>query len=119
MLESEKMAKTVIVGCKLPMGIILENPNDASKKVTLNGKNKALIVGADFATTEVDGEFFEAWLAVNSEFPALKSGAIFVARSIGEAQAVAKDFEGVETGLEPMRTDGKDSRARGVKKADK
>jgi len=113
------MAKTVVVGCKLPNGIILEHPQDASKKVTLNGKNKALIVGADFATTDIDSEFFEAWLAANSEFPALKSNAIFVARSIGEAQAIAKDFEDIETGLEPMRTDGKDKRAKGVKKAEK
>lgn len=113
------MAKTVVVGCKLPAGIILENPNDASKKVTINGKNKAVIVGAGYGTTEVDGEFWEQWVAANSEFPALKSGAIFAARTIQDVQAAAKDLENADTGLEPMKKDGKDKRAKGVKAADK
>ncbi|MDD5325896.1 MAG: hypothetical protein PHR71_11425 [Polaromonas sp.] len=92
---------------------------DPAKKVVLLGKNKALIVGAEYASTEVDGDFFDQWLAVNKEFPAVKSGAIFVAKSSADVAAVAREFAGRKTGFEPMSTDGKDERASGVKKADK
>lgn len=109
-------AKIVVVGCKLPHGITIEHPMDPSKKVELEGKNKALIVGADYATNEVDGDFWEQWAAVNKEFPAVKSGAIFVAKSLTEAAAIAEEFKERPTGFEPMRTDGKDKRASGVKK---
>lgn len=112
------MAKVVVVGCKLPHGILLEHPLDPSKKVELKGTNKALILGAEYATTEVDGELFDLWLAVNKDFPAVKSGAIFVAKTIADAAAIAAEFKERETGFEPMRTDGKDKRAAGVKKSD-
>lgn len=113
------MAKIVVVGCKLPHGLILEHPMDPTKKVELVGKNKALIVGADYASTEVDGDFWEQWAAVNKEFPAVKSGAIFVAKSAADVAAVARENVDRKTGFEPMRTDGKDERATGVKSADK
>jgi len=112
------MAKTIIIGCKLPHGIILHHPLDPSKIVELNGKNKVTIIGAEHATTDVDAEFWEHWSSVHAEFPALKSGAIFVAKSAADAEAIAREFEDRKTGFEPMRTDGKDERARGVKSAD-
>ena len=92
---------------------------DPSKTVELKGKNKSLIVGAEYATTEVDGDFWEQWAAVNKEFPAVKSGAIFVAKTLTDAAAIAAEFKDRKTGFEPMRTDGKDERASGVKPADK
>lgn len=113
------MAKIVVVGCKLPHGINIEHPIDPTKKVELVGKNKALIVGSDYATTEVDADFWEQWTAVNAEFPAVKSGAIFVAKSAADAAAIATESKERKTGFEPMRTDGKDERASGVKPADK
>jgi hypothetical protein len=113
------MAKIVVVGCKLPHGINIEHPMDPTKTVELKGKNKSLIIGADYSTTEVDADFFEQWVAVNKEFPAVKSGAIFVAKSAADVAAVAAEFKDRKTGFEPMRTDGKDERASGVKAADK
>lgn len=113
------MAKSVIVCCKLPNGIILEHPLDPAKTVELNGKNKSQIIGAEYSTTEVDENFWVPWFEVNQEFPAIKSGAIFVAKSAPDAAAIAKEFADRKTGLEPMRTDGKDDRAKGVKTADK
>ena len=110
-------AKIVVVGCKLPHGITIEHPMDPSKTVELKGKNKALIIGADYGTTEVDGDFFEQWAAVNKEFPGVKSGAIFVAKNATEAAAIAAEFKDRKTGFEAMRTDGKDDRAAGVKTA--
>ncbi len=112
-------AKTVIVGCKLPHGLILDHPLDQSKKVELNGLNSSRIIGATHGVTEVDGEFWEAWKTVHAEFPALKSGAIFEAKSLADIAAKAKELEGEKTGFEAMSQDGKDERAGGVKPADK
>ena len=108
------MAKIVVVGCKLPHGITIEHPMDPAKTVELKGKNKALIVGAEYATTEVDADFFEQWAAVNKEFPAVKSGAIFVAKSAADAAAMAAEFKDRKTGFEAM-----DPKSNGVKPADK
>jgi hypothetical protein len=108
------MAKIVVVGCKLPHGIIIEHPMDTTKTVEIKGKNKALIVGADYATTEVDADFFEQWAAVNKEFPAVKSGAIFVAKSAADVAAMAVEFKDRKTGFEAM-----DPKSHGVKPADK
>lgn len=108
------MAKIVIVGCKLPHGVILEHPMDPEKRVELKGKNKALIIGSDHATTEVDADFWEQWSAVNKEFPAVKSGAIFVAKNAADVAAMAAEFKGRKTGFEAM-----DPTSHGVKPADK
>ena len=109
------MAKTtVIVGCRLPHGIVLDHPLDPSKKIELAGLNKALIIGADHATTEVDGEFWEQWKTVHKDFPALKSGAIFEAKDAASAKAKAKELKDEKTGFEPMPQE-----AQGVKPADK
>ncbi|MFA7254388.1 MAG: hypothetical protein WC107_07635 [Patescibacteria group bacterium] len=108
------MAKIVVIGCKLPHGLVLEHPMDPNQKVVLNGKNKALIIGADYATTEVDADFMEQWVAVNKEFPAVKSGAIFVAKSVADVAAVARENADRKTGFEAM-----DPKSHGVKPADK
>lgn len=108
------MAKIVVVGCKLPHGVILEHPMDRTNKVELSGKNKSLIVGADYASTEVDADFWEQWSAVNKEFPALKSGAIFVAKSAADAAVVARETLDRKTGFEAM-----DPKSHGVKPAGK
>lgn len=113
------MGKTVIVGCKLPTGIILESPLDPGIKVELNGANKATIIGAGYGSTEVDDDFWQLWAAQNKEFPPLVSKAIFVAKNSTEVVAVAKELKDELTDMEPMKTDGNDRRAKGVKKADK
>lgn len=112
-------AKTVIVGCKLPHGLILDHPLDPTKKVELAGLNGSRIIGATHGVTEVDGEFWEAWKTVHADFPALKSGAIFEAKSQADVAAKAKELEGEKTGFEAMAQDGTDERASGVKAADK
>lgn len=99
------------VCCKLPHGITLEL---GDKRVTLAGVNKALVIGATHGTTEVNEEFWGAWVAQNKDFPPYKSGAIFAGKSQREAEAVAKDLVDVTTGLEPMKQKG-DKRATGVK----
>ena len=111
------MAKIVVVGCKLPCGIILESPIDPSIKVELNGANKAVIVGSRYGSTDVDGDFWELWAAQNKDFPPFASQAIFVAKNAVEIVAVAAELKDEKTGIEPMQTDGKDPRASGVNPA--
>lgn len=106
------MAK-IIIGCKLPNGITLRHPTiKGGPDVTLKGLHKSLIIGADHATTEVDDDFWKAWKAKNEDFEPLTSGAIFEARSVNDAAAIAREFSERKTGLEPMAQD-----AMGVKKA--
>lgn len=103
---------SVTIGCKLPHGIVLDHPLNPEKKVELKGKNSSLIIGAEYGTTEVDGEFWETWKTVHKDFPALKSGAIFEASNASELAAVAADLEDEATGFEPMAQN-----AQGVKPA--
>lgn len=94
--------KTLVIGCKLPHGLVIEHPSDPSKTVVLAGLNKALVIGATHATTEVDDEFWQAWKAAHKDFPALRSGAIFEAKSTADAAAQAKELADEKTGFEPM-----------------
>ena len=94
--------KTVVVGCKLPHGLIINHPLDPSRKVTLNGPNSSRIVGAQYGMTEVDQDFWETWITLNSKFPAVLSNAIFEASSRQNLEAVAKELENQKTGFEPM-----------------
>ena len=95
-------AKIVLIGCKLPNGLILDHPLDTSKTVTLAGLNKAIIIGADYATTPVDGEFWETWKTVHKDHPAIKSGAIFDARTPEEVESKAEELKDEDTGFKAM-----------------
>ena len=113
------MSKIVVVGCKLPHGLVLAHPMDASKTVTLKGVNEELIAGSGYGLTDVDAEFWEQWEATNRDFAPMRAKAIFVAKNATDAPKVAEELKNETTGLEPLRTDGKDKRASGVKTADK
>ena len=96
------MAKTVQVCCKLPNGLIVEHPLDPSKKVTLKGRNSATIIGATYGVTELDGDFWDAWISMHSKDAAVECGAIFTVGTAKDVPVAAKDYEEVKTGLEPM-----------------
>ena len=96
------MAKTVLITCRLPHGLVIENPLNPAQTVTLNGANRAEIIGADYGTTEVDAELWELWKSTNADFPALKNAAIFEAKDVASAKAKAKEVKGEATGFEPL-----------------
>ena len=112
------MSKTVAVGCKLPHGLILENPMDTRITVTLKGLNQITVTGAPYAIREVDADFWALWSAANVDYPAVKNGAIFSASNPRDLDATYRDIGSERTGLEPMQTDGKDPRASGTKPAE-
>lgn len=92
----------IAVCSKLPNGIVLSHPMDHNKRVEIKGLNKSVIVGAPYATTMIDADFWEQWIAANAEFTPVKSGAIFTAKNDADAQAKAKEFEKRKTGLEGL-----------------
>lgn len=100
------MSKKVTIGCRLPHGLVLEVKGVS---VTLKGKNSKVIpsVGIyvpeqDFATTEVDADFWEAWFTQHSTFPAVLSGAIFIAKDAASAESIAKELRNEPTGMEQL-----------------
>ncbi len=92
------MAKIVLIGSKLPNGLIIDT--HSGKKAEISGLNKAVIIGADHVTTEIDADVWGEWKTQNPTYPALINGFIFEAANQTEAKAKAKDTD--KTGLEPM-----------------
>jgi hypothetical protein len=101
------MAKeTILIGCRLPNGLVLHHPKNRDLTVKLAGTYGAKMDSGlytpprAFTTTPVDLEFWTEWKAAYVGFPPLKTRAVFEARSDQEAGAKAKDTD--KTGFEPM-----------------
>ena len=103
------MAKeTILIGCRLPNGIVLQHPKNPNVTVELAGtygkKTEAGIYlpPVQYSTTAVDAEFWAEWKAAHVGFAPLKNRAIFEARSEQEVGTKARESEKVPTGFEPM-----------------
>ena len=103
------MAKeTILIGCRLPNGLVLHHPKNRNLTVTLAGVYEAktesglYLPPKMFSTTPVDAEFWAEWKAAYVGFPPLKTRAVFEARSEQEAESKARNAEKVRTGFEPM-----------------
>jgi hypothetical protein len=105
------MAEKVIVGCKLPNGLIIQM---GDKTVELKGANSTEIIGGH-GITSVDKDFWDAWYAANLDFPAVEKELIWASKNEKEAAVEAKekareipDFDGVsqvEKGIKPADKD--------------
>lgn len=100
-MANEKL-NTVIVGCKLPHGLIIHL--DDGKRVKLNGANTSLLING-FGTTAVDKAFADKWFAVNKSHPAVVSGAIFVSKDLASATDQAEDQQDAKSGFEQLNAD--------------
>lgn len=111
------MAK-ILIGCRLPHGVTLHHPDpekrESVKPVMLKGLRDSKIIGAPYATTEVDADFWDVWKKAYADYAPLKNGAIFEARTANEAEKKGDEFADEKTGFEPMAQD-----AMGVKPAEK
>lgn len=103
------MAKeTILIGCRLPNGLLLQHPKNRELTVKLSGTYEAKTEGGlyvpprMFSTTPVDAEFWAEWKAAYAGFPPLKNRAVFEARSTDEATQKAKDVQKEKTGFEGM-----------------
>jgi hypothetical protein len=96
------MPGKVTVCCSLPHGIVLQHPQNPKITVVVNGLNKATIIGASHATTEIDADIWEAWKAEHKDFPAIKAGALFSAKTADEAKGKMTEMKDEKTGFESM-----------------
>lgn len=97
---------TVIVGCKLPHGLIIKV---GDKSVELSGRNESRILSNEnFGITEVDADFWKAWLNLNKETKAVKIGAIFANETEKSTKAEAKEKAKLKTGTEQIKAEAKD-----------
>lgn len=117
MAEQPAALKKVVVGSRLPYGLILEHPAKPEVKVTIRGLNSSPVI-VSHVTTDVDGEFWADWIKANEKFGPVASGAIFAEKTAASVDAIAKENRKRKTGLEQLQQDGKDERAGGIKSAD-
>lgn len=103
--------KTVIIGSRLPVSLILKHPLDPSKTVTIRGLNSAQEgtngqpIQVPYMTTEIDADFWSGWkVGGNNTFQPFKSGAIFEAKTPEAAEKTYREREKEKTGLEPARS---------------
>jgi hypothetical protein len=106
------MSETLTVGCKLPIGLVLEQ---GGYKVELNGSSSSLVVGGYGLTEGVDKDAFEKWLAAHKEQPYVKKELIFAQAKLNSAQSKASENSGVKSGLEGLP---QDKPAPGIEKSD-
>ena len=101
------MAKeTVLIGCRLPNGLVLHHPTkrepDSKVGGDIRNENRKRRLDARrrlFSTTAVDAEFWAEWKAAYVGFPPLKNRAIFEARSDQEAESKAQERRKGKDGL--------------------
>lgn len=113
----------IMIGCRLPNGFTINaHDKDPELRVTLNGQNKdpaykrapfIVLAGDAFGVTPVPARAWDKFKKENPDFPALTNGAIFVAKSYDDAEAMARELEKENTGFFAMP-----QTADGVKPAD-
>ncbi|ELY2788730.1 hypothetical protein SMC59_003189 [Cronobacter sakazakii] len=106
------MAETIVVGCKLPNGLVVEQEGYT---VTLNGANSSNVVGGYGLTEGVDKDAFEKWMEVHKNQPYVKNELVFAQAKANSAQSKATENASVKSGLEGLP---QDKPAPGIEKAD-
>lgn len=103
------MAKeTVLIGCRLPNGLIMHHPANRELAVRLAGTHgKPMDNGLwtppqPYSVTRVSSEFWEAWKAVHQGYAPLKTRAIFECQSEEDARSISKEMAKHKTGFEGM-----------------
>ncbi|MBI1213631.1 MAG: hypothetical protein GC190_19405 [Alphaproteobacteria bacterium] len=134
-----KDAKYVVVGCKVPNGLILRTftPIDVNEPVmgggtraakvsqddgvrvalrgpaTETGKaNRVPVIGGYALNRNVPADFMEKWLAQNQGSALVHNRQIIVHEQADSVEAIADEHEDMRSGLEPMAQDGDPRRPR-------
>jgi hypothetical protein len=97
-------AKTLIVGCKLPNGLILEMGRYGDtryQKVEVKGANSAKVAGG-YGLTPVDAEFWAAWLKKHAHLDCVTKGHVFAHSTEASAISHATERAELKTGLERL-----------------
>ncbi len=95
------MAKTVVIGCKLPHGLTFKGSE--SQDITLNGMNTALVTGGH-GITHVDESEANRFFKVYEDFAPVTSLAIFYNGSakVSDLAAMGHELRGEKTGFEGL-----------------
>jgi hypothetical protein len=114
--KPQQSANTVTVGCKLPHGLVLTLNEKVTTEedrpiyratgpaVTLAGRNASQIIGG-YGMTEVDADWWDAWVKQNQNFQPYKSGLIFAEPRRDKAMDRAMEQRQIATGSEPIDPD--------------
>lgn len=106
--------KMVVVGCKLPNGLLCElgaRDDENYYSVRLNGANDSRIEGGFGITPNVPEDFWNKWVKTHARLDFVKKGLVFVEGDLDSARDHAEERSGVKTGLEaldPLKQDVKD-----------
>lgn len=92
------MGNTVVMGCKLPMGLHI---GVGTKHAKLNGSNTSRIAGG-YGLTDVDKELAEQWMKIHEKTGTVAAGLVFVQSTESNATAQAKDQADVKSGMEQL-----------------
>lgn len=98
-MNESTSSTTVVMGCKLPNGLIIEH---GGHRFTLKGSNAARIVGGYGLTPGVPKDFAEAWLKAHADLSTVKNGLVFIQTTEQNAKAAAKERRDVKSGFEPI-----------------
>lgn len=94
---------TVMIGCKLPNGLIIEYGGKSAKINGSQSEDGIIIVekGEHIGITyDVDKELWEKWREVNKKHPVCVNQHIFETKSENSAKSQAKELKSNKTGLE-------------------
>lgn len=94
LIQGPRKARVVLNGAAMPRGM------------DLTGFTPPLMAGG-FAITEVPRAHWDEWVKLHKNFPALRSGAIFVVNDQKSAIAKAEETKEILTGHEPIIPDQK------------
>lgn len=106
---------TVVVGCKLPHGLVIKGM--LGQSILLNGMNTSVVLGGH-GITHVDADEWAVWSAIHADFAPIKSGAIFThnTASVADLHDMGTDLQDEVTGFEGLNPD---KPVKGLKPEDK
>ena len=95
------MSNTVLVGCKLPNGVVLHGTKN--QPIHINGMNTSLVAGG-YGITTVDAVEWAYIEAIYADYAPVVSKAIFShgTANVNDVIDMAGDLRNVKTGLEGM-----------------
>lgn len=114
--QPAKGTKTVVIGCKLPHGLVMEvglsrdpkaiaaglHRTDEFDSFTVKGANAARVVGGFGITVGVPAALAERWFSENKSLRYVKDGSIYIVADVAAAKGEAKDRRALKTGLEAI-----------------
>jgi len=116
--ENNKVPGTVIIGCKLANGFVMELiespefkqgliPREAGERVVIHGANTVSTQSLNplqlpFGRTTVRAAFAAEWFKRNKDLPMVKNGLVFQIGDKASFADIAKERAALETKLEPL-----------------